>query len=161
MNIEGTIVGSFVGASLTHNNDSTSMRLDVDVVFDQKQALGLIDEDFAMACFSGLRKMTEPCDDDDAAETVWRFAYATKKPPGWMTCSIHKVDLWGTELDLQPKIKKITAGDGIPMVTVRICFDVLVNKNKEMIGALGCQTGQLVKLTFAPKNLQLPFKTEK
>lgn len=161
MEISGTLKGDLVKSTIVWNesNDGNTMKLDVDVTLERDEATALLGEEFAEDYFGSLRQVVESNEDGD--ETVYRFGYKTLDPPRWMVCQVHKADLWGTKLELQPEIRKIRAGEKAPVVTVALRFDVAVGDDAEMIGALGCKGGKTVKIKLAPKTPRLPLKERK
>ncbi len=161
MDISGVLAGDLAKCTLTCNNekDGSTMVCDVHVTVNREQAAELFEEEFERLCFESLHQAVSPHDDGD--ETVWRFGFAVKDPPKWLVGSVHKVDLWGTKSELQPIVKKITAGDKVPAVTIWFRFEVLVGDDAALIGALGCKTGSTVKVKLQPKNPKLSLKARK
>lgn len=150
MEISGSFNVSVTGIQMKADkkNDGQEILVDCDLSLSPKDAEKHFGEAFHHVAFACMREVVEPHDDGDA--TVTRFGYSTKMPPKWLRSSVHNIDLWKTKQRGQPVIRKITAGEDLPQVTIALRFTFDANENAEIIGNLGVMVGKTAKIKLKP-----------
>ncbi len=150
MEITGALSGNVTNVQLKADNTNDGQQVIVDFTckLTQEVAKQRFGEALQHVAFACMHKMVEANVDGD--ETVTRFGYSSKKAPKWLRPSLHVVDLWGNKQQIQPEIRKITAGDNEAAVTIHLRFAFDANEDEALIGSLGAKSGKQVKVKLKP-----------